>query len=196
MWLDRRLALADRGGNLLEQKLRILLDLEERYALLEERTRAEWQAAVRELEVWVARAGLVSGQRGLRTATDGSPAQVEIAWQLTMGVRHPVSATCAVAEVPPTHAVPDSVALLRARAVAARAVQAGVDQAVAGAALAAVRAEISTTRRQLRAIQTRWIPRLAAARALLGQALDDQEHDEALRLRWSADARRGGQVRR
>jgi V/A-type H+/Na+-transporting ATPase subunit D len=196
MWLERRLDVATRGGSLLEQKLRILLDLEERFALLEERTRAEWGAAVEALDLWVSRAGLVSGQRGLRTARPGSPAQVDVAWQHTMGVRHPAAATCALPEVLPTDAVPDSVALIEARAAAERAVLAGVDQAVAGTALAAIRTEIATTRRQLRAVQTRWIPKLEDARAQLRQVLDDQEHDEALRLRWSADAPRGRQVRR
>lgn len=196
MWLDRRIAVATRGGSLLEQKLRILLDLQERYALLTERTQVEWVEAVRELDLWTTRAGLVSGQRGLRMACDGDPAQVDVAWHLTMGVRHPSDASVALPEGRPTDAVPDSAALLAAREAARRAVRAGVDQAVAGTALAAVRAEIVATRRQLRAVQTRWLPRLEEARRVLGMALDDQERDEALRLRWSADADRGRMARR
>lgn len=196
MWLDRRIAVATRGAGLLEQKLRILLDLQDRYALLVERTQVEWEAAMADLDLWVTRAGLVSGQRGLRTSAAGSAAEVEVAWQLTMGVRHPAAATCVLPADLPTDAVADSAALISARAAAQRAVQAGVDQAVAGSALAAVRAEIATTRRQLRAVQTRWLPRLTEARSWLGQVLDDQEHDEALRLRWSADAAHGRLARR
>lgn len=196
MWLDRRIAVATRGGNLLEQKLRILLDLQERFALLAERTQVEWEQAVRDLEVWTTRAGLVSGQRGLRMAGAADPAQVHVVWNLTMGVRHPADATCVLPEGLPTDAVPDSAALLQARQAARRVVRAGVDQAVAGTALDAVRAEIVTTRRQLRAVQTRWLPRLEEARRVLGMALDDQEHDEALRLRWSADASLGRGARR
>ena len=38
VWLDRRIAMASRGAGLLEQKLRILVGLEQRYSLMHDRT--------------------------------------------------------------------------------------------------------------------------------------------------------------
>jgi V/A-type H+-transporting ATPase subunit D len=63
---------------------------------------------------------------------------------------------------------------------------------VASRAVAAIRTEIASTRRQLRALQQRWLPRLDAAHAGLLIQLDDQEHEEHVRLRWAADAARSG----
>ena len=45
LWLQRRLDVATRGGDLLEQKLRILVAEEEAYTLQSERTRAAWESA-------------------------------------------------------------------------------------------------------------------------------------------------------
>ena len=185
LWLERRLGVATRGGDLLEQKLRILIAEEQRFALLSERTEREWVAAVRDLDVWLLRAGLTSGQRGLRLASPSSQATAEVHWRLTMGVKYPVEATCEIPEIEASDPVPDSTALLRARSAARRAVRAGVDHSVAAAALAAVSVEIAATRRQVRAVHRRWIPSLESARRTLATTLDDQEHDEAVRLRWA-----------
>jgi V/A-type H+-transporting ATPase subunit D len=59
---------------------------------------------------------------------------------------------------------------------------------VAATALRSVRAEVQATRRKLRAIRERWVPRLEAAKAALLVSLDDQEHEEHVRLRWAAAA--------
>ena len=195
MWLARRDAVATRGADLLERKLRILLAEEKDYALLEERTRAEWGRAVGELDVWMLRSALVSGQRAVRLAGDGASCQVEVTWQLTMGVRYPTSATCTIREPPASGFTPDNSALREAVPVAQRAIRAGVDHAVASAAHAAVVAEIAATRRQLRALRERWIPRLEMAHRSLLVTLDDQEHDEHVRLRWAADPTRSERVR-
>jgi vacuolar-type H+-ATPase subunit D/Vma8 len=102
-----------------------------------------------------------------------------------MGVKYPVAATCRPPDIGVSDPVPDSTALLHARTAARRAVRAGVDHAVAAAGLAAVTAEIAAVRRQVRAVRRRWIPALESARRTLAAALDDQEHDEAVRLRWA-----------
>lgn len=195
MWLARRGAVATRGADLLERKLRILLAEEKNYALLEERTREEWVRAVRELEVWMLRSALVSGERAVRLAGDRGRCEVEVTWQLTMGVRYPSSATCVIPEPSDSGFTPDNAALRRAVPGAQRAVRAGVDHAVASAARAAVVAEIASTRRQLRALRERWIPRLQDAHRSLLVALEDQEHDEDVRLRWAADSSRSGRSR-
>lgn len=187
VWLRRRLDVAARGAELLERKLRILVGEEQSLALLAERTRVEWEDAVRELEQWTLRGSLLSGERGLRLAGDASPAEVEVAWRLTMGVRYPAAGSCRLPPRSSAHATPDNTALVHAVAGAERAVRAGVDHAVAVTALGAMREEISSTRRQLRAVRDRWIPRLEAAHRSVTVALDDQENDEGIRLRWAAE---------
>jgi V/A-type H+/Na+-transporting ATPase subunit D len=186
VWLRRRLVVAERGADLLERKLRILVGEEQSFALLAERTNTEWDDAVRELELWTLRASLLSGARGLRLASDSEDAEVEVAWRLTMGVRYPARSTCQLPRRPASRAVPDNTALVHAVVAAERAVRAGVDHAVAVAALAAMREEITSTRRQLRAVRDRWIPRLEAAHRAVTVTLEDQEHDEGIRLRWAA----------
>jgi len=194
MWLRRRLVVAVRGGDLLEQKLRILVSEEQSFALQAEQTQTEWAAAVRDLELWVLRGTLLSGERGLRLADDRGAAEVEIGWRLTMGVRYPAEVSCRLPERDDARPTPDNSALLEAVEAAERAVRAGVAHAVAATALAAVQEEIGSTRRQLRAVRERWIPRLESARAALTVALDDQEHDEGVRLRWAADRAQGRTV--
>jgi V/A-type H+/Na+-transporting ATPase subunit D len=194
-WLVRRHDMATRGGDLLERKLRILLAEEQDYAMRAERTAAEWSDAVRELQRWMLRSAVISGERGARLASDGAAGEVEVTWALTMGVRYPASATWWAPDQPAGSCPPDNTALLHARPAAQRAVRAGVDHAVAVAAHDAVRAEISTTRRQLRALRERWIPRLQSAHDDLLVALDDQEHDEHVRLRWAADPTTAGRAR-
>jgi V/A-type H+-transporting ATPase subunit D len=100
-----------------------------------------------------------------------------------------------IPEPPAGGFTPDNAALREAVPVARRAARAGVDHAVAIAAHAAVVAEIATTRRQLRALRERWIPRLQTAHHRLLVTLDDQEHDEHVRLRWAADPTRSERVR-
>ena len=194
MWLGRRLAVAERGADLLERKLRILVAEEQSFALLADRTQGEGEAAVRELDRWMLRAALLSGERGLRLACDGAEAEVQIEWRQTMGVRYPARSACRLPERVPTEPTPANTALVHAAAAAERAVRAGADQAVASTALIAVRAEIGSTRRQLRAVRDRWTPRLESARLALTIALDDQEHDEGVRLRWAAAPARGRTV--
>lgn len=186
-WLRRRLVVAEHGGDLLDRKIRILLAEEQSFALRVEQTQSEWISAVEDLDRWMLRASLLSGERGLRLAHDGADADVDVEWRLTMGVRYPAQATCHVPERSVAAPAPDNSALVHATVAARRAVRAGVDQAVAATALAAVRSEIAATRRQLRAVTDRWIPRLEGAQATLDASLDEQEHDEGVRLRWVAN---------
>ena len=192
MWLSRRLTVATRGADLIEQKLRILMAEEQDFSLLVERTEAAWAAATRELDRWLLQSALLSGERGLRLATNGGHVDVDVEWRMTMGARYPAFADVTFPEPPRSSFTPDNTALRLAATAAEAAVRAGVDHAVTTAALVAVQAEISSTRRQMRALRDRWIPRLETARTQLMITLDDQEHDEQVRLRWAADTTRAG----
>ncbi len=185
MWLTRRLAVATRGSELLEQKLRILLAEEQDFSLLVERTQVDWSDAITDLDRWMLQSALLSGERGLRLATDGAAARVVIDWRMTMGVRYPASAEVSIPTRSTSGFTPDNSALGHSVTASERAVLAGVDHAVATAALDAVQREITSTRRQLRALRDQWIPRLHAAHARLMVTLEDQEHDEQVRLRWA-----------
>jgi V/A-type H+-transporting ATPase subunit D len=185
LWLRGRLRVAERGVDLLDRKLRILRREQERLALLVQRTGEDWERACREAETWLLRAALLGGQRALRLAADGPPADVTVAWRDTMGIRYPVEA----AYVPPEQAAPTlagTAALAGAAAAHRAALAAAVRHAAATAAASTVDAEVTATRQRLRAIEDRWIPRLHAALTEVELALDELEHADGVRLRRAA----------
>jgi vacuolar-type H+-ATPase subunit D/Vma8 len=186
IWLRRRLAVAQRGADLLDRKLRILRVEQQRYWLLTRRSASAWTDAHREAEMWLLRASLVGGERAIRLAADGADAEVAITWTTTIGVSHPERATCQIPERHITAPTPDNTALIRAVAAYATALRAAIEHAVATAALRVVDAEVIATRRRVRAIDNKWIPRLTEAQRVLQFALDEQEHDDGVRLRWAA----------
>ncbi|MGI5466604.1 V-type ATP synthase subunit D [Streptomyces sp. CA-132043] len=105
-----------------------------------------------------------------------------------MGVRHPASAVCVVPPLQESSATPGNTALIHARAAYAAAVRAAAEHAVARIAAEAVGAEARATRQRVRALRRHWIPRLEAALARLELALEQGEHEDAVRRRWSAAA--------
>jgi V/A-type H+-transporting ATPase subunit D len=186
VWLGRRLEVAERGTGLLETKLRILAAEEQRFELLTARTQREFHARVADAELWMSRARVLSGRRGVRFASSGEPASVEVTWQSTMGVRFPAGARTQRAEQPPDAATPDSSPLAVAADGYAAALRAAADHASALAALQAVRAEVRGTRRRLRALERRWTPRLTQAQRSLADSLEESEREDGVRLRWAA----------
>ncbi len=180
LWLQHRLAVAERGAELLDQKLRILRDEAQRLTLLTEVTGAAWTAASDEAALWLVRAALLGGERAVRPDLDQATTRVELTWTSTIGVRHPGGATCTPA--------PDDVPggpVADVRVAHRRALDAAVQHAVAEAALRCVLAEATATRRRVRAIQDRWLPQLRNALAAVELALEEQERADAVRLRWS-----------
>jgi len=186
IWLQRRLGVARRAAGLLDQKLRILLHEQERFTLLVQRTREEWEQQCREAETWLLRSALLGGQRALRHAADGGTAEVTVTWASAMGVRYPAETSCATPDPEPDAASPDNAALVEAVAAFRGALAAGVQQAAAEAALRTVDAEVAATRRRLQAVEDRWIPRLDEALAAVRLGLDEAERSEGVRLRWAA----------
>lgn len=180
LWLRHRLAVAERGAELLDQKLRILRDEAERLTLLTEGTAAAWTAASDEAALWLVRAALLGGERAVRPGLDQAMTQVELTWTSTIGVRHPGGATC----TPGPDDVPDG-PVADVHTAHRRALDAAVQHAVAETALRCVLAEATATRRRVRAIQDRWLPQLRSALAAVELALEEQERADAVRLRWS-----------
>jgi len=186
VWLRQRLDVADRGAGLLETKLRILAAEEQRFVLLAERTEREWTRAVDDADRWMARARLISGQRGVRFATPTASAEVSVRWARTMGVSYPSGAAVRPPVAEPDDSTPDSSALVLARRAYLHALTMGAEHAAASAALEAVHMEVATTRRRLRALQKRWTPRLEQAQRVLAEALEEAEREDGVRMRWSA----------
>ena len=186
LWLRHRLDLARQGAELLEHKLRILRTERERMALRQQRTSAAWQSASRDASTWLLRGLLVGGERSVRLASAQAPADVEIVWEQPMGVRYPAEATCSVPE-PATDSPPvGNAALVTARDLHRRALEAAVRQAAVEAAVRVLEAEERATRRRLRAIEDRWVPRLEDALATVQLELEEEEHSDGVRLRWAA----------
>lgn len=186
LWLQHRLSTAQQGAALLDHKLRILRTERERLALQEERTAGAWEAASREASTWLLRGVLLGGERAVRLSSDRALAVVEVGWEQPMGVRHPTGATCAVPEQSAASPLTNNAAMVAARESHRRALQAAVQHAAVEAAVRVLEAEERATRRRVRAIEDRWIPRLREALAEVQLKLEEEEHADGVRLRWAA----------
>ena len=193
LWLQHRLSTAQHGADLLDHKLRILRTEREQLALQQDRMAAEWESASREADMWLLRGVLLGGQRSVRLAAAPAPAEVRILWEQSMGVRYPAEATCTVPDPSPGTPPPSNAALVAARDCYRRAVQAAVQQAAIDTAVRVLEAQETATRRRLRAIEDRWIPRLQQALTELQFKLEEDEHNDAVRLRWAAANRIGAE---
>ncbi|MFF6850002.1 V-type ATP synthase subunit D [Streptomyces antimycoticus] len=194
--LRHSLDVALRGADLLEQKLRILRTRHESLLRAEETGARAWRDTVREAETWLLRGLLQGGEHALATAADGV-GPTEITWraETTMGVRHPWHLSCQVPDRSPDAATPGNTALVHAEAAWREALRAGAEYAVARAAAGIVGAEVARTRQRVRALRRHWIPRLEESLAQIGLALEESEHEDAVRRRWttgSSDTGRTG----
>lgn len=184
LWLERRLATAQHAGKLLTQKLAILNREEQRLVQRAEEGTEQWRRLCTESETWTLRAAVLSSRRALRLASDGTTAQAEIAMGFTIGIEHPVGCVMHLKQQDPP--VAGSAAVSQAAEAARAAVEAALSVAVATAALRTVQAEQAATRRTLRAVEQRWIPRLSSTLALVRLELEELEHAEGVRHRWAA----------
>jgi V/A-type H+/Na+-transporting ATPase subunit D len=185
LWLQRRLAVARRGADLLDRKLQVLqreLDQRRDWAAS---AAAEWQRRQADADSWLLRAALLGGERAIRLAAADTFAEVTISHAATMGVRYPTEATCAT----PPPAGADGPALAAAREAHRTALAAAVRHAAAAEALRVLEAETVATRYRLRAVRDRWIPRLEQALAEVTFAIEELERADAARLRLAATTR-------
>lgn len=179
LWLERRLAVAHRGADLLDRKLLILAAELDRLQAAADRTGREWEDRSREAERALLRASLLGGERAVRLAAGSELAEVTIAYTVTMGARHPASAACTV----PPAATWDGPVLAEARRAHAAALAAAVQHAAALAAVRVIGEETAVTRYRLRAVRDRWIPRLQEGLAQVKFSLEEQERADGARLR-------------
>ncbi|MFE4050174.1 V-type ATP synthase subunit D [Streptomyces sp. YIM B13518] len=188
--LRHSLDVAERGADLLEQKLRILRSEHQRLLRAEREAARAWRELLAEAESWLLRGLLLGGEQALDSAAAGiGAAEVTVRWSTSMGVRRPAAVSLSVPARPPTAAAPANTALVHAEAVYGRAVRAAAEYAAAHAAARLVGAEVSGTRHRVRALRRHWIPRLRESLDLSGLALEQAEHEDGVRRRWAARPR-------
>lgn len=183
--LERRLATAARGALLLDRKDRILTDELERLRLQETRSKTEWERCAREAADWLIRTAALDGRARISAAVPSEGAEAFIIWGGGAGVAYPDDVRC---EPPVAPAAGGSSALSFAAGAHRAAVVAGVRHAGVQRAIALVSMELAATRIRRRAIENRLVPRMERDLAAIRRALDDQELEDALRLRWAAGA--------
>ncbi len=184
-WLAHRLAVAQRGAELLDEKQRALARERRRLAPEVAAARAEWEDRAREAERWLARAVTLGGERQLALARLVPAADLTLRWHSIIGVTCPVEAVVGPPASPERElsASGGSAALLEATAAHRRALAAAARLAVAEGALRRIEVELRATALRRNAIERRWIPAHADALAALELTLEELEREDGARVR-------------
>lgn len=181
--IERRLATATRGAELLDRKQRILQRAIDGLQGEADAARLAWEEQAALAAVWLQRAAGLDGSDRISEAAPDVPATVQVRWGGAMGISYPRGADCVLPVPEPTGG---SSALAYAASAHRDALQAAVAAASAERALLLVSRELVATRTRQRAVENRWIPLLHEQLAEIGRKIAEQELEESLRLRWSA----------
>ncbi|MGW2642853.1 V-type ATP synthase subunit D [Streptomyces sp. NPDC001348] len=184
--LRRSLATALRGADLLERKLRLLLDREHAARRAAQDAGRVWRERSAEAGTWLVRGVLLGGERALAEAVPAGRACVEVQWESLMGVRHPATVAWTAPARSPAEPTPSNTALAHAETAYRAAARAAAEHAVHRAAAELLAAEAARTRQRVRALRRHWIPRLRRELAAVELTLEEAEHEEAVRRRWAA----------
>ncbi|MGW7543177.1 V-type ATP synthase subunit D [Streptomyces sp. NPDC054770] len=184
--LRRSLATALRGADLLERKLRLLLDRERVARRAAEEAGAVWRQRLAEADTWLVRGVLLGGEAALAEAVPADRARVDVGWAALMGVRHPATVSWTDPVRIPEEPTPPNTALAHAGTAYRAAVRAAAEHAAHRAAADLLAAEAVRTRQRVRALRRHWIPQLRGQLAAAELALEEAEHEEAVRRRWAA----------
>jgi V/A-type H+-transporting ATPase subunit D len=187
IWLTIRLRLGRRAADLLDRKLSILRAEQDRLRRRADEAETRWQDCWREADEWALCNALMGTAREIRLCAPTEQAHVAITWSATMGVRYPSAVTCDFPADSSMNRVPGTATVVEAQRAFQCAVLAAVETATAQAAVATVDEDVAATRRRLRAINDRWLPRLESALATRNHDLDENEREENFRIRWAAD---------
>jgi vacuolar-type H+-ATPase subunit D/Vma8 len=180
--LITRLELARHAVDLLHSKEQALQRERARLDVHAERAHDVWERAADEAATWLQRARALGSTDELHVivAEGPQPAEIEIDWQTSMGIAYPGDVRCTPAVQPDLTA---SAALAPATRAHHRALDAAATHGATRTALARLDAELATTRRRRRAIGDRLVPRLEDDLRALEIDLDEQDREEALRVR-------------
>jgi V/A-type H+-transporting ATPase subunit D len=188
IWLLRRLEVAHRGADVLDQKRRTLLRERQRLAERLSAAAADWEHAARAAAAWNARAQALAGQRRLRLAAlHSGTATVTVTWRNMLGVIVPIDARFESGGTPDFVALGGGASIALAAQAHAEALSAAAVYAATRAANEAIATELATTTVRLRAIEQRWIPDHEAALKTLELTLDENELADIARARWARE---------
>ena len=189
---ERRLGAARRGVRMLDRKQRILAEEQARLQLEVAHAALEWEHRAAESKTWLTRAGSLDGADRFGEAEPAAAAEVDVVWGTTLGVAHPLEARCTLPAWEPI----GGGSSLRECALSHRsALAAAAQSAAAQRAVVLVSAELAATRRRQRVLEKRRVPRLESELAEARRQMEQQELEEALRLRWAAQAADRGKRR-
>lgn len=185
--LIARLELARHAVDLLHSKEQALQRERARLDVHAERARDAWERAAGEAATWLQRARALGStdELDMIVAHGPQPTVITIDWQTSMGITYPGDVRCTSAAQPDLTA---SAALAPTTRAHHRALDAAATHAATRTALDRLDAELATTRRRRRAIGDRLVPRLEDDLRSLELDLDEQDREEALRVRL-ADGR-------
>ncbi|MGW2705415.1 V-type ATP synthase subunit D [Streptomyces sp. NPDC001340] len=184
--LRRNLATALRGADLLERKLRLLLDRERAERRAAEDAGSAWREELARADTWLVRGVLLGGEQAPAQALPAGRARVDVESAALMGVRHPAAVARTAPVRSPAEPTPPNTALAQAATAYRAAVRAAAEYAAHRAAAELLAAEAGRTRQRVRALRRHRIPRLRRELAALEPALEETEHEEAVRRRWAA----------
>lgn len=189
LWLARRLAVADRAADLLEQKRKALVGEQRRLRLLVAKTEEDWRTALAEAERWYGRAVVATGRSQVRRplAYLEQPTIVGIRWGATMGAHYPARISCRFPPEVPVVELSGTAAAAPVTAAYKAALEAAAQHAAATLAQRRVEEELTVTVRRLRVIERRWRPELAEALRELDLWLDEHEREDVVTARWAVE---------
>ena len=191
LWLVRRLAVARRGVDVLDQKRQTLLREQQQLSAVLAAATQDWERKARAAAGWNDRALAIAGERRLRLAAapGGRRCEVEVEWRNALGTAFPAGASVHLGPEPDFVALGGGSVVAFAARAHADAVAAAAGYAAARAAHEAVTAELAATARRQRAIERRWIPEHEAALHRVELTLDEREREDIARVKWALDAR-------
>ena len=190
LWLVRRLEVATRGADVLDQKRQTLLREQQRLSVRLAEAAAEWERKAAEAARWNDRALAIAGPRRLRLASlhRRGLAEVTVERRNALGTVFPEAATViGLGEAPDFVSLGGGASVALAARAHTDALAAAAGHAAARAAHEAIAAEFAATTRRLRAIEHRWIPDHEAALRALELTLDARELEDTARGRWALE---------
>jgi V/A-type H+/Na+-transporting ATPase subunit D len=189
LWLLRRLEVARRGADVLDQKRRTLLREQERLAERLAAATADWERQADVAAEWNTRALTIAGPRRLLVSALESRghAEVSVEWRNTLGLVVPASARVQFGARPDFVALGGGSSVALAAQAHEQALVAAVAHAAARMAYLAITTELAATTRRLRAIERRWIPDHEAELARLELRLEELELEDITRARWAQE---------
>ncbi|HYB23393.1 MAG TPA: V-type ATP synthase subunit D [Solirubrobacteraceae bacterium] len=186
IWLVARLQAARHGAELLDRKRQALAHRQAQVHRDAEDARRVWRTAAAQATLWSTRAALLDGAARLELLAGHvqGEASLEVSVTNVMGAQLPVVGAVDVGQAPQLSALGASSAAVIAARACAEATHAAARCAAAERAEAELASELARASRRLRALEQRLIPQHEQALARLDLTLDENQREQAARVRW------------